>query len=231
MRTTVGPLAPEVYWRRRLAILGVLIVAVFAVRAFAMSDTSRAGRTNTHPRTAAAGPQAGTSAHPWLPHLTASASPSPHRSSPAPAPIAGGGKARVAGSAPAILSCADSDLSVTATTDARTYRVGAKPKLTMTVRNTSDRACRRDLGAAARELIITSGTAHTWSSADCQAAIGAADLTLLPAGALRTFSVQWSGQRSLPGCAGARSVATAGTYRLQARLGTLRSATRVFHLI
>lgn len=223
MRTTLGPLAPEVYWRRRLTALGVLIVALFAIRALAASDTSRAGRTNAHPRPAAAGPQAGTTAHPWMPHLSV-LSPTPHASAPT-------GKTRVPASPPAIPPCANADLSLTAATDARTYRVGAKPKLTMTVRNISSHACRRDLGAAARELIITSGSAHTWSSADCQSGVGATPPSVLPAGAQRTFSTEWTGQRSLPRCAGSRSGATAGTYRLQARLGTLRSASRVFHLV
>ncbi|MFN2517485.1 MAG: hypothetical protein ABR604_00370 [Jatrophihabitantaceae bacterium] len=223
MRTTVGPLAPEVYWRRRLTVLGVLIVAMFVVRAFAASDTSRAGRTIAHPRTAAAGPQAGTTAHPWMPQM-AVVSPTPHASAPT-------GKARVPASPAAIPPCANTDLSLTAATDARTYRVGAKPKLTMTVRNISGHACRRDLGAAARELIITSGSAHTWSSSDCQSGVRATAPSVLPAGALRTFSTEWTGQRSLPGCAGSRAGATAGTYRLQARLGTLHSASRVFHLV
>lgn len=225
MRTTVGPLPPHVYWRRRLTLLGVLVLAFVGVRFWIGSGTSDADR-NTLPKGSSAAAD-GTPGHPYIPVVTpipATPTPSPTPTptpspSPSPTPVA----------PPAIGACADTDLQLTAVTDARTYAVGGTPLLSMMVRNVSKRTCRRDLGPGAREFLITSGPAHTWSSRDCDPARGSVLVTLLP-GTIQTFSVTWSGQRSQPGCPAARPVAAAGTYRLQVRVGTLTSTPTVFHL-
>ncbi len=223
MQTTVGPLPPEVYWRRRFLAVALIVVALVTLRACAGGDSSRAGRSAS-PSTSS--PADGSSSHPYAPRMT---SPSP---SVSPSPAASPSAAATPSGSPrpaAIGPCPDGSLELTVTTDARTYRVGAKPKLTMTLRNAGAVACRRDLGSAAREVIITSGMAHTWSSADCQRP-GVSDVALLAAGSTQRYSLAWPGHRSPIGCAGPAPVATAGTYRVQARLGTLRSSHAVFQL-
>lgn len=226
MRTTVGPLPAEVYWRRRLLALGMLVVALVALRACAGGDTSRAGRSPQAQPTPS-GAADGTAGHPYLPGTSPSpvasplptATPSP-TASPGPA---GSPSPNVSARPLAIGVCPDSALQLIAASDARSYRVGTKPKLTMTVRNMGQQACRRDLGPAARELNLSSGTAHTWSSADCQPGGAAAQLVLLKPGTAQTYALVWQGNRSQPKCAGPKVAATAGTYLLHARLGTLRS--------
>lgn len=76
---------------------------------------------------------------------------------------------------------------------------------------------------------MTSGPAHTWSTDDCHAGAAHTLVTLKP-GATLTFTETWEGRRSQPKCAGSQPVATAGTYVVQAVLGTLRSDTYVFRL-
>lgn len=125
--------------------------------------------------------------------------------------------------------CGDAELALSAAAGSPDYPVGSAPKLIMTVRNVSGRSCVRDLGPGVRELIVTSGPAHTWSSDDCQPG-GASLLVMLKPGAAQTFTESWTGRRSQPKCRGNRSVATAGTYRVQARLGSLRSDPSVFRL-
>lgn len=230
MRTTVGPLPAEVYWRRRLLALGMLVVALVALRACTGGDTSRAGRSPQAQPTPS-GAADGTASHPYLPGT----SPSPVTSPlPTATPSASSGPAGSPGSAGspspnvsarplAIGVCPDSALQLVAASDARSYQVGAKPKLTMTVRNVGRQACRRDLGPAARELSLRSGSAHTWSSADCQPGGAVAQLVLLKPGIAQTYALVWPGNRSQPKCTGPKAAATAGTYLLHARLGTLRS--------
>lgn len=118
---------------------------------------------------------------------------------------------------------------LTAVAGSREYPVGGKPRLIMSVRNVSARTCARDLGPVARELIVTSGSAHTWSTDDCHAGAAHAMVMLAP-GATQTFTEIWEGRRSQPRCQGSQPVATAGTYLVQAVLGTLRSDTSVFRL-
>lgn len=215
----MGPLAPEVYWRRRLAILGALVIAFVGLRACASGDAPRAGAQPARTPTASATAD-GTAERPFRPVLG--------KASPTPIPAA---SARpVASALPATGPCTDAELLLTASTGARQYPLGSAPKLILTVRNVSARTCARDLGAGARELIITSGPAHTWSSADCQPVAGRSQVMLKP-GAVQTFTQSWAGRRSQPKCGGSQPAATAGTYRVRARLGTLRSDTWLFRLI
>ncbi|PZS31017.1 MAG: hypothetical protein DLM59_10540 [Pseudonocardiales bacterium] len=222
VQTIVGPLPPAVYWRRRLALLGILVLVFVVVRACAGGDTSTAGSAKAA-KTKHPSAQLGAAGPPHTPLVaspSSSAEPSPSpRPSPKPAAVA----------LPAGGLCTDAEIQLTVATDAPTYHVGAKPKLTMKLSNIGARPCRRDLGAPATELIITSGTAHTWSTDDCEPG-GAPAITLLQPRETRTFVIPWSGRRSVAKCAGSRPAAAAGTYRLQARLGTVRSEITVFHL-
>jgi len=222
VQTTVGPLPPTVYWRRRLVLLGILVVAFIVVRACAGGDTSTAG-SGAAAKSKSSSKPLGTKEHPYVPTVSSPVpTPGPSRSQapspkPSPKPLPAGG------------TCTDAEILLTASTNAATYRIGAKPQLTMKLTNVGTRPCRRDLGPPATELIITSGTAHTWSTDDCEPG-GAPVISLLQPRESRTFVIPWSGRRSLAKCAGDRPVATAGTYRLQARLGSLRSDYAVFHL-
>ncbi len=213
----MGPLPPEVYWRRRLALLAVLVVALFASRAALSGDSSRAQPTAKSKATKAkAGSnkliEDGTLAHPYLPSFGSV--------TPTPSPSA---------AATAMPMCADAALRLAAATDAASYKVGAKPRVSMTVRNVSGHACRRALGTAATELIITSGSVHTWSSDDCEPG-GDAGVAVLQSRGTWTYALPWSGKRAAPRCAVRRTLAGPGTYQLQGRLGTLLSAPVVFHL-
>lgn len=157
-------------------------------------------------------PKRDAGAHP-TPTPTASTKPTPRPTRPA-ATTAGG-------------LCADSALTLTASADAETYSVGASPKITLTVKNRSTVGCRRDLGTGAVELLVYSGPDRVWSSDDCNDS-KAKELVTLAAGASREQALTWSGKRSAPGCGGTRAEVKAGTYRVLARIGTLRVQGAVF---
>jgi hypothetical protein len=131
-----------------------------------------------------------------------------------------------AGQAPV---CPDARLSLTTSTDAESYPAGARPKITLVVRNTGSTPCRRDVGAGAVELLVTSGSDRIWSSDDCNPST-AADVTLLAAGGSETVVKTWPGVRSKAGCPAGGAAARPGTYRVVARVGTLTVQGVVFRL-
>jgi hypothetical protein len=198
-----GPLPASTYWRRRLVLLVVLLLLVLFVR-------SQLGGGGSSPTVAAS--------HPSHPSPSASARPTT-TASPRPT------SSRPTGP----VSCPDSALTLTPSTDARQYAAGATVRVTVTVKNVSSVPCHRDLGGDALEVLVYSGTDRIWSGDDCAADKGVSVQTL-PAGGTLETRVSWSGKRSAPGCAGEHPAAKPGTYTVRARLGTLRSGASVFRL-
>lgn len=197
----VGPLPASTYWRRRAAVLlGLLIVLLVLRSCTSGGDTPK--RTSAAPRpTASATPRA--------------------TSRPAPTPTV------TAAAAPA--GCTDAGLKLTSSTDADTYALGATPKITLVIKNTAAAPCRRDLGAGAIELLVFSGPDRVWSSDDCNPST-ATSVTVLGAGGTQAVVKTWPGVRSAPGCTGSKETAKAGTYRVVARLGSLRVEGASFRL-
>jgi hypothetical protein len=195
----VGPLPASTYWRRRLVLL-LLLVALALVARSCVADGSD--------------------------KKNASANPTPSVSSratqqPTPRPSV----TRAAGP----VTCADSALTLTASTDAPQYPAPSTVKITLTVKNVSSSTCRRDLGNGVLEVLVHSGADRIWSSDDCATDKGVAVQTLRPGASLET-TVSWSGKRSARGCTGSKADARPGTYTVRARVGTLRSAVIVFRL-
>lgn len=193
----VGPLPASTYWRRRV----VLFVGLIVLLLLAKSCTGG----GSPDKAAVVKPR---------PSSTPSVTPAPIRATSTPAPVA-------------LATCADASLQLTTSTDASAYPVGGAPKLTLSVKNSSVRACRRDLGSGAVELLVFSGADRVWSSDDCGSGKSVALTTLAPAGS-QAVVLTWAGKRSKPGCSGSREQAKPGTYRVVARVGTLRVEGAVF---
>jgi hypothetical protein len=109
------------------------------------------------------------------------------------------------------VNCVPSALLVEATTDSSTYRVGAKPVLTVTIENRGSVACLRDVGPKANELKIESGGYHVWSSDDCNDSKKSKVVTLEP-GDKVVSSITWNGKLSQKGCPDISTSAKAGRY-------------------
>jgi hypothetical protein len=99
--------------------------------------------------------------------------------------------------------------------------------LVLTVRNTSDRPCRRDLGQGASELIVTSGRDRIWSSDDCTPGGPPGPRVLAPDEA-DVQRLTWEATRSRPGCEGEKPAVEAGTYVVSGRNGELRKEGDAF---
>lgn len=126
------------------------------------------------------------------------------------------------------VACPDSVIAVSATTDASTYKVGDKPRLTLSITNTGDVACIRDVGPKANELEITSGGYHVWSSDDCNASDKTKEDVLEP-GQTVASSITWSGRLTQKGCPGGEGEkAKAGRYDVEGRNGKVRSEQSPF---
>lgn len=200
-----GPRSPGVYWRRRLLVLLIIGVLVYAA-------SHACGGSGPSRPTAASGPS------PAASH-SSTASPSP-AASPSP----------TASPSPAVLpDCPDAALKVTSQTDARSYPPGTSPKLTLVVQNTGESRCRRDLGSAQLELLVTSGTDRIWSSNDCSPG-GSPEIVELTPGEKQTYAVTWDRQRSAPGCPQGTGKAQPGTYKLQPQVGQIQGTPAIFVL-
>jgi hypothetical protein len=117
-------------------------------------------------------------------------------------------------------------MSVTPVPARTSAAVGSSISIRLKIKNSSDRTCRRDVGADLQELrIVKGGSAEkVWSSDDCASARGT-DVQSFPPGFEREYLVTWNGKASTSCRAGMPSGAVAtGTYQLYGRLGTKLSS-------
>lgn len=205
-----GPLPAAVYWRRRVVILIILLIILLVLVTQCVGGS---GGTPTA-RSARATP---TVAHPR--HSTPASSPSPSR---APSAASSSPASAAASANATVPACADSDLSITVATDQKSYSAGDDVTITLTVQNVGSAACMRDLGQAALDVHVVSGSDRVWAKADCRPGGGSDPTTLAPKDAI-SYRVVWGQVRSAPGCPSAASSADPGTYRAYGYVGDVRS--------
>jgi hypothetical protein len=203
----VGPEPASTYWTRRAVVALVVLVVLYSLVALLTSggtDTVEQGAGDAAPSPSAT-PQA---LPPETAEPTASASPSPSVDVPA---------------------CADADLAVSAEAERDSYKLGATPTLILTIKNTSDTPCRRDVGQGAAELVVMSGRDRIWSSDDCSPGGEPGPVVLAPQKSDVT-RLTWSATRSRPGCEGPKTPIEPGTYVVSARVGELRVQGSAFRV-
>ena len=125
--------------------------------------------------------------------------------------------------------CINSMLTTGAEIDPAVHKVGSRPVLRLVITNVSGQPCVRDLDAARQEIVVWSGDGATrlWSSNDC-VNNPTVDLRTLVPGRPVAFALTWGERTTTPGCAQARDVVPAGTYRLMVRLDDLISPPTPF---
>ena len=213
MRLTVGSLPSSVYWRRRLVVLAVLVTATSVVWVSCGGSDEADGtkqKAGSKPSTTVS---AVVSVVPAVPLLSpAGASPSGVSESTTPP---------AAESAPPSSNetlCADADLLVTPVPESASAQRGAGMRLTIKIRNISNRTCARDLGADQQELYLLRDSKKIYSSDACESRHGTSMKNLVPNIEL-AFWVPWDGTATVNGCTG-RPAPAAGKYQLIGRLGT-----------
>ncbi|MEV4561982.1 hypothetical protein AB0K51_34100 [Kitasatospora sp. NPDC049285] len=115
--------------------------------------------------------------------------------------------------------CTASQLSLELASAQNAYQPKDRPRLALTVRNTSGSACRVDLGRAASTLTVTSSAGERiWSSGDCPTDRSATWAQIAGNNGL-TETFNWDRTRSKPQCASADpAAAQPGNYLIQADL-------------
>lgn len=125
--------------------------------------------------------------------------------------------------------CTNAMLTAGAEIDPAVHKVGSHPVLRMVITNVSGQPCVRDLDSARQEIVVWSGDGATrlWSSNDC-INNPTTDLRTLVPGRPVAFALTWGERTTTPGCAQARTVVPAGSYRLMVRLDDLISPPTPF---
>lgn len=209
----MGPEQPNTYWRRRAAVLVALLVVVWLAWWLLDAAFGSGDQPASEP---SASPSVG---------LTVSPTPVPVPS----ASVSGAALPLAASSAasPSLARCSSSAVAVAARPASRTTGVGQGIEVTMSVTNTGEDPCRRDVGSGANEILITSGSVLVWSSDFCSAS-DARDRVLLEPGTPVTAAATWPGKVTGPDCPAGQPVAQAGTYRVVARNGGVESEPVTF---
>jgi hypothetical protein len=119
----------------------------------------------------------------------------------------------------ALPACSASQVSLELASALNTYTSKDKPRLALTVRNTSGSHCRVDLGRTVSTLTVTSTSGErVWSSGDCPSG-RQATWVQLAAGSGLTETFSWDRSRSKPACASTDGTAAQpGSYLVQADL-------------
>lgn len=229
---------PATYWRRRFVAL-VIGLAVLAIIAWAFSGAlsagaaaraaggSRSGRPGGPGAGAAAatGSAASGSASASPPSSAAAVS---HGDGPKALPATGSAGPHVTGGVAG--RCSRKEVVVSLAPGPGSVEPGELPQFDVDVVSTAGQACRFNVGLKYVALVISSGAARIWSSADCVKGPGSL-VTELQRGVPTVLTISWDRERSAPGCAGPAPQVAAGFYTATATVdGALASNSETFRL-
>lgn len=233
---------PDIYWRRRVAALA-LGIAILALLAWTVNGAMSGGKTAS--QTADVAHLPGRAAHPAgspgarsptpasSRTATPAASASPRRT---PTPTAAATRrhrparpAKATTTVQGVQPCPAGAVVISLFAAQYSYGPHDVPVFEVDVVSTAPRLCTFNLGVKNVRLLIRSGSARVWGSADCARGAGP-QLTKLAKGVPAVLRISWDRKTSAPGCRLARRVAQPGTYTATAYSGQLRSQTMIFVL-
>lgn len=189
----VGPESPHTYWIRRGLVIGVALL-LLAGLVYLLSPKGGAPTTAVP---ASPSPSAVASSS-----VSASASTSvPPSTSPSAQPSA-------SPSGPVTCDPLSTKLGVAGF---RSVKLGGKQTFSLSLVNNTAVPCVLNLSPSSYVLKVTSGTDPIWSTADCPKLVPVKKTTL-KAGAAYEFKIDWTLQRSQPGCKLVKGNLGAGTY-------------------
>ena len=224
--TNQRPLPDEIYVRRRVGALVILLLLV-ALVVWGLSALAKSGASS------AEGTKADATAvtTPSTPPVTSPTVPAPEDATTTTAATTvteveaegeseGANEASTSEMPLAKGSCELADLRITALTEHPSFKVGATPRIFMDVENPTDTECVLDLndGDMRFEVYDMATNARVWSDTDCYPSI-ITGVERFPAGERRPFEAVWSGTGSAPGQCTGRQTVPAGSYYLHAVIG------------
>lgn len=221
------PLPPEIYMRRRIAALVVLLVLV-ALVIWGLTAAARSGSDNTEP-TPSPVPESITT-EPTVP-VPGESTAAPTTSSAASSTAPSAGPSKPSADAAAKKECTLQDLKITARASESSYGPGQQPTFYMTVENPTAVDCAIDLNAEQLrfEVYDMASNQRVWSDTDCHPAVVTGEETFAPDKA-RDFEAIWSRKDSQPGRCSDRQDVPAGSYYLHAVIGSHASDPADFTL-
>ncbi|HEX6871294.1 MAG TPA: hypothetical protein VF163_09380 [Micromonosporaceae bacterium] len=119
-------------------------------------------------------------------------------------------------------------MELTASAASAEVPLGQPVEVTITIKNISNRTCKRDIGADVQELYLldVDGRTKIWSTDDCSPNRGT-NLSSFSPGRQVSYTLTWNGRRSRTGTGAINCQAPApqpAVYQLVARLGAKTSA-------
>ncbi|WP_267594056.1 hypothetical protein [Carbonactinospora thermoautotrophica] len=234
---------PAVYWRRRVMVLGVVLLLIFLLAKACTGGDSESRVSDARDSSPTPSPQAVDPVPAGVPVSPGSSDGLQDKGSDRSSDSGGKspdtadaqGVGQPVPSTPTLSPdpelCRPGDIKVTVQTDKRQYAPGVNPFFTLTVENVGQSACRLWVGGDTTELVVTSGTDRIWSSEDCRQG-GQAELERFEPGVPVTLRhVIWQRVRSKPGCpTGSPQLARPGTYVVTGSVRGLQPARAVFEL-
>jgi hypothetical protein len=224
------PQSPEVYRRRRIAalVLLVLVVAILVGLVWGIVSLFRPAGDEQPGGTGGSESQSVTA--PASPAVTegtggdeaSSAASGAPTENPSASPSSTGGSLSAA-------ACQPGDLVVSAATDRQSYPEGEDPVLELRVDNTGDEPCEANLGTSQQVFTVYSGSDRIFSTQDCQVDGEDTMIQISPDEQERS-RFTWSRVRSAPDCAEVGQEPRSGTYRLEVSLGELNAQPVSFTL-
>lgn len=215
-----------VYRRRRIVVLGIIIVLLALLIGLVWALVARTGADPAPVPTRSSTPSPTASTPPASPDPSADASPAPSATTPAPTSTADAGP----------VPCTAAEVQVTAVTDHDTYSADENPKLSISLTNSSTKDCTMNVGTTTQAFTITSGNDTWWRSTDCQQTPSDAIQTI-KAGATITSStpVTWDRTRSSVDTCEAtdrqRAPGGGAAYRLTVSIGGFQSTNPMQFLL
>jgi hypothetical protein len=189
-----GPQPPQVYWRRRALVLGVVVAVLIAAVAVTWALWPK-----DQPQPAL--PSAPTSS-------SASGLPTP---AVTPSSVTAAPPTSSAPATPAAPQACD-PLSIRAgLAGFKKLTQGSAQVFKVSLTNTTAVPCVLAVTASNFVVVVTSGKDRIWTTADCAAWVPAKTVTLAPQQAY-VFEVNWSGARSASKCKTTKATVGAGTY-------------------
>lgn len=126
-------------------------------------------------------------------------------------------------------ACQPGDLVISGATDRQSYPEGEDPVLELRVDNTGEQPCEANLGTSQQVFTVYSGSDRIFSTQDCQVDGEDASMEISP-GEQERSRFTWPRVRSAEGCAEPGAEPRSGTYRLEVSLGELTAQPVSFTL-
>lgn len=222
---TRGPLSAGVYWRRRLAVLGVAVLLVVGIARLLGGGSDASSGDDGTARLADAPPSSG-SPHAETGSPSATTTKKPRKDPKPTAPATTSAPPLAVPDGP----CVDRDIAVTPDVTRAVAGPTGGVVIELQVRTITDEACTWKVSPSSLTMKITSGSDDIWSSRECARVLPKQTVTVRKA-ATTTLTVEWNARRSDEECSRQTDWALPGGYHVSVAALAGEPADAYFDLV